>query len=90
MGPGMMHGWGFGFLGWVGMILMWIFPIGLLALVILGVFKLVRRVSVGKQLPPDPNRQLSAPASPREILQVRYARGEITREQYTQMMDDLS
>lgn len=27
--------------------------------------------------------------SPREILQARYARGEITREQYQQMLNDL-
>jgi putative membrane protein len=27
--------------------------------------------------------------SPREILQARYARGEITREQYQQMLSDL-
>ena len=26
----------------------------------------------------------------REILQLRYARGEINREQYLQMMEDLS
>ena len=26
----------------------------------------------------------------REILQVRYARGEITREEYQQMLSDLS
>ncbi len=28
--------------------------------------------------------------SPREILQARYVRGEITREQYQQMLQDLS
>jgi uncharacterized membrane protein len=27
---------------------------------------------------------------PREILQARYARGDITREQYQQMLSDLS
>ena len=27
--------------------------------------------------------------SPKEILQARYARGEITREQYQQMLNDL-
>lgn len=27
--------------------------------------------------------------TPREIVQARYARGEITREQYQQMLDDL-
>lgn len=28
--------------------------------------------------------------SPKEILQARYARGEITREQYQQMLQDLT
>jgi uncharacterized membrane protein len=27
---------------------------------------------------------------PRDILQIRYASGEITREQYLQMLDDLN
>ena len=27
--------------------------------------------------------------TPREIVQARYARGEITREQYQQMLDDV-
>jgi uncharacterized membrane protein len=31
-----------------------------------------------------------AEMSPKEILQARYARGEITREQYQQMLADLS
>ena len=31
----------------------------------------------------------SANQSPKEILQARYARGEITREQYQQMLEDL-
>jgi putative membrane protein len=35
-----------------------------------------------------PGGQPSA-QSPREILQARYARGEITREQYLQMLDDV-
>ncbi|MBI3740066.1 MAG: SHOCT domain-containing protein [Chloroflexi bacterium] len=34
--------------------------------------------------------QPSGSQSPREILQARYARGEITREQYQQMLGDLS
>jgi putative membrane protein len=32
----------------------------------------------------------SAYQSPREVLQARYARGEITREQYQQMLQDIS
>ena len=32
----------------------------------------------------------SATPSPREILQSRYARGEITREQYLEILEDLN
>jgi putative membrane protein len=73
MGYGMMGGFGL---------------IGLLfnALVIAGIVVLVvwavRRFTAGSGL--SPNGQ-----SPREILQARYARGELTREQYKQMLDDL-
>ncbi len=34
--------------------------------------------------------QSSGYQAPREILQARYAHGEITREQYQQMLNDLS
>ena len=39
---GTMHEWGFGSIGWFGMILMWIIPIGFIVLVVLGVVGLVR------------------------------------------------
>jgi zinc-ribbon domain len=49
MGPGMMGGWGFSPFGWVGMIFMWLIPLGLIVLVALGVVWLVRAVGSGKQ-----------------------------------------
>ncbi len=45
MGPGMMGGWGFAPFGWIGMLMMWVFPLGALALVILGIVWLVNAVS---------------------------------------------
>jgi len=45
MGPGMMGGWGFAPFGWIGMLLMWVFPLGVLVLVVLGIVWLVRAVS---------------------------------------------
>jgi hypothetical protein len=45
MGPGMMGGWGFGPFAWLGMIFMWIVPVGFLTLLILGVVWLFRQVS---------------------------------------------
>ncbi len=63
--------------------------IGLLfnALVLAGIVVLivwaVNRFSGTANVPP-------ASQSAREILQARYARGEITREQYQQMLSDIS
>ncbi len=42
MGPGMMGGWGFSPFGWVGMIFMWLIPLGFVVLTVLGVAWLVR------------------------------------------------
>jgi len=49
MGPGMMGGWGFSPFGWVGMIFMWLIPLGFIVLVALGVVWLVRAVGSGNQ-----------------------------------------
>jgi len=49
MGPGMMGGWGFSPFGWVGMIFMWLIPLGLVVLVSLGVVLLVRSIVFVKQ-----------------------------------------
>ncbi len=66
-------GWGMGF-GWVFMIVFW-------ALVILGVVYLVQMAtrggkSIGQETPLD-------------ILKKRYAKGEITKEEFERMKDDL-
>ncbi len=47
MGPGMMGGWGFSPFGWIGMIFMWLIPIGFIVLTVLGVVWLVRAVGGG-------------------------------------------
>ena len=67
-------GWGWIGLGMIHMILFWV-------LVILGIAALVRwlRSSPGSE---SGGRAL-------EILKERYARGELTREQYEQMKRDL-
>jgi len=62
MGPGgmmrpggMMNNWGYSSspspLGWMGMIFMWLIPVGLVALAAFGVFWLVR--NVGNSKPPS-------------------------------------
>ncbi|UCD99570.1 MAG: hypothetical protein JSV42_02250 [Chloroflexota bacterium] len=85
---GTMHGWGFGSIGWLGMILMWLIAVGFIVLVILGVIGLVRGFSNwegGGMI----NKQEKSQSSPREILQIRFAKGDITRDQYLKMLDDI-
>lgn len=60
-------------LGWFGMGLFWI-------LLVLALAALVRYLGGGKSPPPK---------TPLEILQERYARGEIDREEYEQKRSDL-
>lgn len=51
-GRGMMGGWGFAPFGWIGMIFMWLFPLGYLVLLVLGIVWLVRAVSRPMSQPP--------------------------------------
>jgi putative membrane protein len=68
-----MSWWVPGF-GWVFMALFWV-------LVILAIVALAKWLSS--------NRNGGSTRRPLDILQERYARGEITREQYEQMRRDL-
>lgn len=86
MGGGMMHGFGFGGMGllggWIGLIFNLAIIIGIVILVVWA----IKRFTSGSV---NGNQTLGNQA-PREILQARYARGEITRDQYQQMLQDLS
>ena len=75
MGGGMMwmHGWG-------GLLSILLYLAILFGFVLLLVW-VITRITRGNTL--------SSVQSPREIIQLRYARGEITREQYQQMLSDL-
>lgn len=77
MGNGMMGGFGL-----IGLIINIVILVGIVILVVWA----VNRFSAGS----TNWGQTSSGQSPREILQARYARGEITREQYQQMLSDLS
>jgi uncharacterized membrane protein len=87
---GSMHGFGFGFFGWFGVLLMLLIPIGFVILVVLGIVGLIRGISSTGEGRPIINQREEAQNSPRDILQIHYAGGEITREQYLQMLDGLS
>lgn len=84
---GTMHGWG---PGWIGMIFMMLIPVGFVLLVVLGIIGLVRGLSSTGGGNTRLNQGEKKSTSPRDILQVRYAGGEITREQYLQMLEDLT
>ncbi len=87
----MMPGYGFGCFGnygsygWIFMIISVVITIAVVVGIIWLVIWLAR-----KGIPGNQGYSLTQPVSPREILQVRYARGEITREQYQKMLEDLS
>ena len=78
-GGGMM---GFGGFGLIGLLFNLLIIIGVVLLVVWAVRRFTSGATNGN--PPSGNQ------SPREILQARYARGEITRDQYQQMLTDLS
>ena len=86
---GMMPGWGFNSFGWIGMVLMGLIPIGFLVLVVLGISGLVRGFIYNVR-PPSTYSPKQGRPSAREILQIRYAQGEINREQYLEMLADIS
>ena len=78
-----MMGFGFGF-GILGLLLMVLFWGGLILLAVL----LVRALFRGNR--GSFSTTSSHTETPREIIDERYARGEVTREQYELMKKDLS
>lgn len=66
--------WGYGLIGLI-------FNVAIIVGIVILIVWAVRRFSGGATL--------SGGQSARDILQVRYAKGEITREQYQQMLKDL-
>ena len=92
MGGGMMGGLGGGMggLGLIGGLFSTLLTIGLLVgLVFLGIW-LWRRFGASEALSSWTQSQASQQPAAREILQTRYARGELTREEYRHMLQDLA
>jgi putative membrane protein len=76
----MMHGFGFGIGGFLGMILIW-------GLLIVGSIWLIRVLFSGGIN--KPLRETEREDQALEILNKRYARGELKREEYELMKQDL-
>jgi putative membrane protein len=79
----MLTGFGYGWGMWGMLAMMVLFWGGLVVLAVVLVRGLFPR---GQQLPPGPSGR---EPTPREIVDQRYARGDITREQFEQMKRDL-
>lgn len=74
----MMGGYGMmAGMGWLGFLLMALFWIGVILLVLWG----INNAFPGRRLPAEPDAQ--------EILKRRFARGEISREEYLQASETL-
>ena len=74
--PGMMGmmGFGWGF--------MWLIPLAFLILIVIGAYFLITGLKTAEVAPSGAEKAL-------EILKERYARGEITREEYLRMKEDI-
>lgn len=82
----MMGFGGFGSFGWIGMILGLIITLGVIIGLILLIVWAVRRVSGNNA---QAGTQNLSQQTGRDIAQARYARGEISREEYQQILLDL-
>jgi putative membrane protein len=80
---------GSGSFGWVGLILNLIILVGLIIGAVLLAIWLIKRLGEAGGSPRDSFETSRGAKSPQEILQARYARGEITRQQYREMIEDL-
>ena len=77
---------GFGSFGWIGLIINLAIIVGVISLIVW----IVRRITAGGSAFTSLQTSGGAQSSPREILDVRYARGEIDRDLYKQMISDLN
>ncbi|MBU0510987.1 MAG: hypothetical protein KKD28_11625 [Chloroflexi bacterium] len=87
MGTGMMGWSSYGSFGWIGMILNLVVTVAVIVGIVWLVIWMVHRAGSNSQTTFGPASPIQ---SPREILQARYACGEITREQYQEILPDLS
>ena len=82
----MMGNFGYGGMGWIGMILGLVITIAVIVGLVLLVVWAVRRMG-GNSTQTGP-MNISG-QSAKDIAQARYAKGEINREEYQQVLSDL-
>lgn len=88
---GQHYGWMHDMMGWG----MWMIPWGWVLIIILVVILIYALAGRAGQRPPQPSggshvEEKQALETPLDILRKRYARGEISREDFEQMKKDLS
>ena len=81
----MMMGYWYGGLGWIGMLINLVISVVLIIGVIFLVIWIVKRLSNNNSEREFNNTTLSAV----DIAKERYAKGEITREEYQKLLTDL-
>jgi putative membrane protein len=77
---------GYGGYGWIGMIVSLIFAVGLIIGFVFLIVWAVRRMSQNSD---SSGNRMASGQSAKEIAQMRYARGEISREEYQQLLADI-
>lgn len=82
----MMGYLGYGGFGWIGMIVNMVIMLAIVVGIVFFVIWVVRRTSVNTH---QSGIQGSTSQSAKDIAQGRYAKGEITRDEYQQILADL-
>ena len=82
----MMNNFGFGGMGWIGMILGLVITIAVIVGLVFLVVWAVRRMGGNSA---QSGSQNVTGQSARDIAQARYAKGEISRDEYQQILSDL-
>ena len=77
---------GFGALGWIGVILNLVFTLAVIIALIALIVWAVRRAGAGHD---QSNAARPGGQSAREIAEARYARGEISRDEFQRILNDL-
>lgn len=78
---------GHGGFGWFGMVIGWVIVLAAIVGLVWLAITLIRRA---EDRDPQPKTQEQAGLNPREIAAMRYAKGEISREEYQQILSDLA